>query len=92
MSVDTFSAFEEVELGNGSALRELRRRYVSFLTLLARYEGSVICICCHYIIYEPCFRFGRFRDTVLASSGAHHPHNFFFKRFSWASSILKCIV
>ena len=41
MSADTFSAFEEVELGNRSALREVGRRYVSFLRLLADTKGRL---------------------------------------------------
>ncbi|XP_067042636.1 uncharacterized protein [Acropora muricata] len=44
MSADAFGAFEEVELSNRSALREVGRR---------------------------------FRDTVLASGGARHPHDVF---------------
>ena len=50
MSADAFSAFEEVELSNRSALREVGRTCVSYETLLARYEGSVIFICYQCII------------------------------------------
>ena len=50
MSADAFSAFEEVELSNRSALREVGRTCVSYETLLARYERSVIFICYQCII------------------------------------------
>ena len=82
MSADAFGAFEEVELSNRSALREVRRRYVSFLTLLARYEGSVICIIrglfsCFVGFAIPCWpAAGRVTHMTYFKifAGALHPH------------------